>query len=76
MNPSRQIRARRLSPELFSQTPAFPAADRAVIDVLATTPDRRLALVELKADQDIHSPLQVDYRSRVEWHHARGEFQQ
>jgi hypothetical protein len=31
--------------------------------------------VELKADEDIHLPLQgVDYWSRVEWHHARGEF--
>jgi len=32
--------------------------------------------VELKADEDIHLPLQgLDYWSRVEWHHARGEFQ-
>ena len=30
---------------------------------------------ELKADEDIHLPLQgLDYWSRVEWHHARGEF--
>ena len=35
---------------------------------------RRLAVVELKADQDIHLPLQgLDYWSRVEWHNARGE---
>jgi hypothetical protein len=34
-----------------------------------------LAVVELKADEDIHLPLQgLDYWSRVEWHHARGEF--
>jgi hypothetical protein len=33
-------------------------------------------VVELKADEDIHLPLQgLDYWSRVAWHHARGEFQ-
>ncbi len=60
---------------LYSQVPAFSAADRAMIDVLATTRGGRLAVVELKADEDIHLPLQgLDYWSRVEWHHARGEF--
>ena len=60
---------------LYSQVPAFSAADRAMIDVLTTTRDGRLAVVELKADEDIHLPLQgLDYWSRVEWHHSRGEF--
>jgi hypothetical protein len=60
---------------LYSQVPAFSATDRAMLDVLTTTRDRRLAVVELKADEDIHLPLQgLDYWSRVEWHHARGEF--
>ena len=59
----------------YSQVPAFSAADRAMIDVLTMTRDGRLAVVELKADEDIHLPLQgLDYWSRVEWHHARGEF--
>ena len=59
----------------YSQVPAFSAADRAMIDVLTTTREGRLAVVELKADEDIHLPLQgLDYWSRVEWHHARGEF--
>jgi hypothetical protein len=59
----------------YSQMPAFSAADRAMIDVLATTQMGRLAVVELKADEDIHLPLQgLDYWSRVQWHHARGEF--
>jgi hypothetical protein len=59
----------------FSQIPAFSACDRAMIDVLTTTQGGRLAVVELKADEDIHLPLQgLDYWSRVEWHHARGEF--
>jgi len=47
-----------------------------MIDVLTTTRQERLAVVELKADEDIHLPLQgLDYWSRVAWHHARGEFQ-
>jgi hypothetical protein len=66
----------RLDPcSLYSQVPAFSASDRAMLDVLTTTRDGRLAVVELKADEDIHLPLQgVDYWSRVEWHHTRGEF--
>ena len=61
----------------YSQVPAFSASDRAMIDVLTTTRAGRLAVVELKADEDIHLPLQgLDYWARVEWHHARGEFPQ
>jgi hypothetical protein len=59
----------------YSQVPAFSAADRAMIDVLTLTTDARLAVVELKADEDIHLPLQgLDYWARVAWHHERGEF--
>jgi hypothetical protein len=66
----------RLEPSCrYSQVPAFSASDRAMIDVLTTTRAGRLAVVELKADEDIHLPLQgLDYWSRVEWHHGRGEF--
>jgi hypothetical protein len=61
---------------LYSQVPAFSAADRAMIDVLTVTREGRLAVVELKADEDIHLPLQgLDYWSRVGWHQGRGEFQ-
>lgn len=60
---------------LYSQVPAFCGADRSMIDVLAVTREGRLAVVELKADEDIHLPLQgLDYWSRVTWHHSRGEF--
>jgi hypothetical protein len=66
---------RLLAAPVYSQVPAFAAADRAMIDVLAATRDGRLAVLELKADEDIHLPLQgLDYWARVEWHHARGEF--
>jgi hypothetical protein len=66
----------RLEPEsVYSQVPAFSAADRAMIDVLTLTRDARLVVVELKADEDIHLPLQgLDYWARVQWHHSRGEF--
>ena len=66
----------RLRPEwVYSQVPAFSAADRAMIDILAMTREHRLAVIELKADEDIHLPLQgVDYWSRVAWHQSRGEF--
>jgi len=63
------------SPAIYSQVPAFSAADRAMIDILTATRDGRLAVVELKADEDIHLPLQgLDYWSRVSWHHSRAEF--
>src|SRR6266404_4028866 len=68
----------RLRPEtVYTQVPAFAAADRAMIDILAATRESRLAVIELKADEDIHLPLQgVDYWSRVAWHQSRGEFAQ
>lgn len=68
----------RLDPgHVYSQVPAFSASDRAMIDIVTCTHDSRLAVVELKADEDIHLPLQgLDYWARVNWHHRRGEFQQ
>jgi len=61
---------------LYSQVPAFSAADRDVIDVLAVTRAGRLAVIEVKADEDIQLPLQgLDYWWRVRWHHAHEEFQ-
>src|SRR5208337_1788528 len=51
---------------VYRQLPAFSASDRAMIDVLAMTHGNRLAVIELKADEDIHLPLQgVDYWARV-----------
>jgi len=47
-----------------------------MIDVLTVAREGRLAVLELKADEDIQLPLQgLDYWSRVAWHHARGELQ-
>ncbi len=67
-----------LNPDyVYSQVPACSASDRAMIDVLTCTREGRLAVLELKADEDMHLPLQgLDYWARVLWHHNRGEFQQ
>jgi hypothetical protein len=60
---------------VYAQVPAFSASDRAMIDVLAVTRNGRLAVIELKAEEDMHLPMQgLDYWSRVKWHHERGEF--
>jgi hypothetical protein len=61
---------------VYSQVPAFTASDRSLIDVLTCTRDGRLAVLELKADEDIHLPLQgLDYWARVLWHNSKGDFQ-
>ena len=67
----------RLDPScVYAQVPAFAATDRAMIDLLAVTRDGRLVVIELKADEDLHLPIQgLDYWARVRWHHERGEFQ-
>lgn len=60
---------------VYSQVPAFAAADRAMLDVLTCTLDGRLAVLELKANEDIHLPLQgLDYWARVRWLQQHGEF--
>jgi hypothetical protein len=67
----------RLDPSVFyPQVPAFSASDRAVIDLLGITHDGRLAVIELKAVEDFHLPVQgLDYWARVRQHHRRGDFQ-
>ncbi len=60
---------------VYSQVPAFAASDRAMLDVLTCTVDGRLAILELKADEDLHLPLQgLDYWARVRWHQQHGGF--
>jgi hypothetical protein len=60
---------------VYSQVPAFAASDRAMLDVLTCTLDGRLVILELKANEDIHLPLQgLDYWARVHWHQQHGEF--
>lgn len=69
---------------VYTQVPAFAAADRGMLDLLGVSDDGRLAVIELKADEDLHLALQgLDYWIRVRWHHLQnpdpmtglGEFQ-
>ncbi len=69
---------------VYTQVPAFAAADRGMLDLLGVTKDGRLAVIELKADEDLHLALQgLDYWVRVRAHHNEnpdrntglGEFQ-
>jgi hypothetical protein len=69
---------------VYAQVPAFAAADRGMLDLLSVEKDGRLAVIELKAEDDLHLALQgLDYWVRVRWHHQQnpdpmsglGEFQ-
>jgi hypothetical protein len=61
---------------MYTQVPAFSAGDRGIIDLLAATRDGRLAIMELKASEDIHVVMQaVDYWLRVRWHHDQNDFE-
>jgi hypothetical protein len=60
---------------LYGQAPEFAAGDRSILDILAVDRGGRLAVIEVKASEDIHLPLQaLDYWMRVKWHLERDEF--
>lgn len=60
---------------VYGQVPAFSGGDRGVIDLLASDNRGRLTVIEVKASEDIHLPLQaLDYWMRVRWHAERSEF--
>ena len=76
----------RLDPQhVYTQVPAIAgASDRGMLDLLGVTTDGRLAVIELKADDDLQLALQgLDYWIRVRHHHLQnvdpatglGEFQ-
>ena len=67
----------RLDPRhLYRQVPASLLADRGVMDLLGMTRDGRLAVIELKATEDVHLALQgLDYWLRVRAHQQQGDFQ-
>jgi hypothetical protein len=51
---------------LHSQVPALSSGDRGMLDLLTLDRRGRLAVIELKADEDLHLPLQaLDYWIRV-----------
>jgi hypothetical protein len=71
-----QIDASLLPTPVYGQVPAFAAAERGVLDLLVVDHCGRLAVIELKASEDVHLPLQaLDYWMRVQWHVERSEFQ-
>jgi hypothetical protein len=61
---------------VYEQVPALSGLERGIMDLLAVDARGRLVVVELKASENIHLPLQaLDYWMRVHWHHQRGEFE-
>ena len=57
---------------VYTQVPAFAASDRGMLDLLSVDKSGQLAVIELKADDDLHLALQgLDYWIRVRWHHQQ-----
>jgi hypothetical protein len=51
---------------LYSQVPALSSGDRGMLDLLTLDRSGRLVVIELKADEDLHLPMQtLDYWIRV-----------
>ena len=60
---------------VYSQVFAGSGAEHGIIDVLTITREGRLAILELKASEHIHLPIQAaDYWLRVRRHLELGEF--
>ncbi len=63
-----------LAEPIHGQVLTFAGEDRDAVDLLAASPDGRLTVLELKASEDLHLPLQaLDYWIRVREHAGRGE---
>jgi len=61
---------------IYPQVPAFSGTDRGVIDIMGATRQGRLAVIELKLQEEINLPLQgLDYWLRVKWLHEAGDLQ-
>ena len=61
---------------VYVQVPAFAGGDRGMIDLLSVTRSGRLMVLELKANEDLHLPLQgLDYWLRVRQVHSAGDLQ-
>jgi hypothetical protein len=66
----------RLDPRfVYTQLFANSATERSILDILTVTTSGRLAIIELKAAEHIHLPLQAaDYWLRIREHLERGDF--
>jgi hypothetical protein len=60
---------------LYSQVISVAGVDRGIADILAVDRAGRLTVIEIKASEDIHLPLQaLDYWMRIAHHAAAGDF--
>jgi hypothetical protein len=60
---------------VYEQVFAQVAGQHGILDLLCVTRNRRLAIVELKAAENVDLPLQAaDYWSRIRWHQSQGDF--
>jgi hypothetical protein len=61
-----EVESSLLPAPVYQQVPAFAARDRGMLDLLAMSREGRLAVIELKADEDMQMVLQgLDYWIRV-----------
>jgi hypothetical protein len=61
---------------VYGQVTAVAGRDRGVLDLLAIDRGGRLAVLELKASEEAHLPLQaLDYWLRIAHHAAQGDFE-
>ncbi|HEY2819687.1 MAG TPA: hypothetical protein VGJ06_01495 [Candidatus Acidoferrum sp.] len=62
---------------VYTQLFANSATERGILDILTVTTSGRLAIIELKASEHIHLPLQAaDYWLRIRHHLEQGDFSQ
>ena len=60
---------------VYGQVIHFAGVERGIADLLAIDRNDRLCVIEIKASEDVHLPLQaLDYWMRVKWHAERAEF--
>ena len=72
-----EVDAALVAAPVYGQVPALAGGERGVLDLVAVERTGRLAVLELKASEDVHLPLQaLDYWIRVQWHVERGEFRE
>jgi hypothetical protein len=60
---------------VYEQVFAQVAGQHGILDLLCVTRNRRLAILELKATENVDLPFQAaDYWSRIRWHQSQGDF--
>jgi hypothetical protein len=60
---------------VYEQVFAQVAGQHGFLDLLCVTRSRRLAILELKATENVDLPFQAaDYWSRIRWHQSQGDF--